>query len=1064
MDPGDAETTRAGQSHIIRLTFFLNAKHQVPLDHASRPAHNHSWRLDTEFRASFPRAEDVPTVGLAELERAVRDVLRPYEGCYLNNLPPFDKVPPATENIARFLYGAIGEATAALGVRVLEVTLWEAPTKGITVRTPLPAAGLAAWREAVAARGPELRARPPQVMPRAPGPDRSGRPGKLGAVRVGILAPALAAALIAVMVAAAYWPLITAQPPEVFPWGSDTWGHLFKAYYLFSHAAGSDDLSPNLMPWWYGGIEPFRYWAPLPYYLLAAIRCVSGSIFTAGSWVIPLCALLGGLSWLAFARRLGWLGAGLAGLCWTVWPDHIRVALAEGNLPRVVATALLPLLFATFLASLERRRWPWSGLAFVLLLNLVVLSHAMMAAIACVVVAVFSLLYWWFAGIRGRDVVRGLALMVLALLCSAWWLVPSLSGGMTAIDPEAARQAIDLVPPAVSLNPLLRLEDPESFYLGASSLCLLGLALLGWKKRDPSARAAFVLGLLLVVSTFPVVRPLVAVVPGMNLLWPLRFASLLPVLLFVATMSRPRLSPPAPLPAPTGAAAGPASPGSPAPPASRRSRGQTVSPAASLAALLAAALVLADSWGSLHLIHAREPNPELAAVADALESEQGWRVAVLDLSRLGSEPSFVLSHSGGREQVFGWARQGAAIGRELVLLNTALEQGRYTYVTDRSLQLGATDLLVPHNSVDRTGFEAAAEASGYSDQESCGTLDLYRRKGPPFALRHSYTTLAIGRYAGNASLLFPAAEAGSFTAIDSYEPSELARYRTVFLTGAAWSSKDRAEDVIRAYIRGGGRVVVDLTGFPAGTLSKRPSFLGVAGEPVQLSAAPTLSGPWGTLELEPMTGAHDPWVAVVPQELDRVLLSFNHFGQAAAVLGEKDLEGGAVTFVGLNLPYHTLLTGDPAAAGLLAELLGLEPGAPPARETTPLQAYRAGPEGYRFIVSVPEEWGTGPVILPFAFHDAVSVNVDGEPARVLPVEHLMAVHLAPGTYHIGVEHAAPPLAGVSAVTSAVALTLFGAYALFAASRAPGRGRRREAGDGRGPVRRGSTPRSATGGS
>ncbi|HCJ10861.1 MAG TPA: hypothetical protein DHW14_06835 [Clostridiales bacterium] len=1041
MAPSDAETTRPDHSYTIRLTFFLNAKHRVPTGHGLGPAHNHSWRLEAEFQSFFPQAEDVPAVGFAELERAVRDVLRPYEGRYLNELPPFDKVPPATENIARFLFGAIGEATAALGVRVLEVTLWETPTKGTTVRTSLPEAGLAAWREAAAARGPEVRRRPPQAMPRAPDSDQS-RPGQSGARRACVLAPLLAAALIAALVTAAYWPLITARPPEIFPWGSDTWGHLFKAYYLFSHAAASDDLSPNLMPWWYAGIEPFRYWAPLPYYLLAVVRYVSGSIFTAGNWLIPLCAVLGGLSWLAFARRLGWLGAGLAGLCWAVWPDHIRVALAEGNLPRVVATALLPLLFAAFLGSLERRKWPWSGLAFVLFLNLLVLSHAMMAAIACVVLAVFSLFYWWFGGIRGADVARGLALTALALLCSAWWLVPSLSGGITAIDPEAARQAIHLVPPAVSFNPLLRLQNPESFYLGASSLCLLGLALLGWRRRDPSARASFVVGLLLIVLTFPVARPLVAVLPGMNLLWPLRFASLLPVLLFLAAMPRPLLSPPPP------AGAGPGkkrvSTDSPAPGRTRPDRGHTVPVAASLTVVLAAALVLGDSWGSLHLIHTRRPNPELAAVADALEGEQGWRVAVLDLSRLGSEPSFVLSHFGGREQVFGWAWQGAAIGRELVLLNTALEQGRYTYVVDRSLQLGATDLLVPRDSVDRTVFEAVAEASGYTDRESFGPLDLYRRGGPPFALRHSYGVLAIGRHAGTVSLLFPAVEAGPSGAIDSYEPSELARYHTVFLTGALWRSRDRAEDVIRAYIRGGGRVVVDLTGFPSGTLSKRPSFLGVAGEPVRLSATPDLSGPWGTLELEPMTGVHDPWVAVVPQELDRVLLSFDHFGQTAVVLGEKDLEEGTVTFIGLNLLYHTFLTDDPAAAGLLAELLGVESGRPPARETTPLQAYQAGPEGYRFIVSVPREWGAGPVILPFAFHDAVSVSVDGEAAHIRAVEHLMAVHLTPGNHHVVVEHVASPLAGVSTVTSALAMTLLGAYVFLAASRAPAGRRRKEA--------------------
>jgi len=303
------------------------------------------------------------------------------------------------------------------------------------------------------------------------GPNQTGTQSSFCAGRLLVLAPVLAAVLIAGLVGVVYEPLLTTAtaPPDVYPWGSGTWGHLFKASYLYDHAAGSD-FSPALMPWWCAGMEPFRRWAPLPYYLLGGLRYVGGNIFVAGAWLIPLCAFLGGLSWLAFSRRLGWLGACAAGLCWTVWPDHVRVALSEGDLPRVAATAFLPLLFAAFLDSLDRRRWPWSGLGFVIVLNLIVLSHAVVAVGACTVLVLFSLCYWWFSGARRRDVLRGLALIVLALLCSAWWLIPSLLGGTAAAGPEAAGGAVDLFAPSISLHPLLRLHNPEAFYLGISSV------------------------------------------------------------------------------------------------------------------------------------------------------------------------------------------------------------------------------------------------------------------------------------------------------------------------------------------------------------------------------------------------------------------------------------------------------------------------------------------------------------------------------------------------------------------------------------------------------------------
>ncbi|HCJ09958.1 MAG TPA: hypothetical protein DHW14_02180 [Clostridiales bacterium] len=838
-----------------------------------------------------------------------------------------------------------------------------------------------------------------------------------------LLPPVLAAALILGLVAAVYRPLVSAEPGVDFPWGRDTWGHLFKAHYLYDQAAGGDPF-PDLMPWWCAGSEPFRHQPPLPYYLLAGLRHISGDIFTAGARLVPLCALFGSLSWLAFAGRLGWVGACAAGLGWAVWPDHIRVALSEGDLPQVVATALLPLLFAAFLDSLDRRRWPWSGFATVVLLSLLVLTDVTVAALSCAALAFFSLFYRWFSGARGRDMVRGLSLILLALLVSAWWLVPSLAAETAAVtgavDPEAAGRAPDFLPPSVSFDPLSRLQSPEVFYLGLSSIVLLAAALAGWRGKDPAAKAFFVCGVLTmtVAATFPPARPcpsflslLPASLPGGQVLRPPDFACLLPVAVFIAAL--PRAQP------------------------ARGGRGWF---GTLLPALLVAALVLVDAAGSFHLVHTREQRPDLAAAARTLADARGWRVAVLDMGRLGSEPSFVLSRSADREQVFGSGWQGACVRGELGLINTALEHGRYAYAADRSLQFGATDLLVPRDWAGASRLAAAARAAGYSGPETHGGLLVFRRPLPPFALRHSYEVLAVGRRAGEVALLFPGVESGTSPEIDGYELSDLEAYRTVFLTGASWRSKRRAEELVLAYVRGGGRVVIDLTDFPTGILDEGPSFLGVTGEAVEIRHTVSATGPSASeaVTFRSFNTLHDPWEAFVPQGLDRTLLSFRHSGRQAVVVGEKDLEGGTVVFVGLNLPYHALLTDDPAALTVLSDLLDLEPDAPPARETTPLQAYRATADGYSFTFEVPEAWGECRVILPVAFHDTVAVRVDGRPVEVRPVEHLVAVRAGPGLHKLQIEAAGPPLAGVSAVVSAVTLLLLTAYVCVTVRRAPTR--------------------------
>jgi uncharacterized membrane protein/6-pyruvoyl-tetrahydropterin synthase len=1058
----DANRAYSRPSYTLHLSSFLNAKHRVTFAETG-PLHGHSWRLEVSLQVLVQEGPAAAPVEFAGLEQLIRGILRPYEGQFLNDLPPFIDIVPSTENIARFLYGAIDESLAETRARVLDVTLWEAPTKGVTMTVPLLASGqasavLASLRADLSGHGLHRRqgvpfaapsaaaevaatAEPPppgRRWPEPPGgpvrppassaPDpplsRGGRrtrkaaatdpSGEKGSLRLGAIASVLSVMSVVGVVVVAYWPLLSAGPATAYPWGSDTWGHLFKALFLYN-AGASGEVYPTFMSWWYNGLEPFRYWSPLSYYLLAGLRYLIGNIFVAGAWLVPLAAAFGGLSWLAFHRRLGWLAATVAGMVWTVWPDHLRVALAEGNLPRAVTTALLPLLFLAFLDSLERRRWPWSGLAFVALLSLTVLSHAMMAAIVCVAFSLLSLVHWWFGGSRFRDVARTFTLSVLGLLVSSWWLLPSLSEGITAIDAGATGRAIAYFPALESFNPLLRLSNPEVFYWGVSTLAVLALVVATWRSRNALARSLFVCALLGIAMTLPQARGLFSVLPGSHLLWPSRFTSLAPLAFLYAAFSwktRPR---------------------------SDTAEEASVQPKLAFrraVTVLVGLLVLVDALGSLGLVHVRAPRANLAeAAGDLVAASPGWRVAVLDLSRLGSEPSFVLSQKGGREQVFGWAWQGASIGPALVLLNTALEQGRYSYVVDRTRQLGATDLLVPDGQVKDALFAAAASAGGYTLTKKYDGLTAYRRMVPPEASLSPYRVLAIGVHAGNASLLFPAIETGDSPFIDDYDTASLSAYSTVFLTGARWRSRSRAEAVVTEYAGLGGSVVVDLTGFPSDVLSKRPTFLGVTGESIQLTDAPTLRAASGEVRLAGWVPDISPWVAVVPQVLDRVTVSFSHFGQPAAVVGEKDVGGRPVRFVGLNLPYHALLTGDPEALRLLGCLLGLEPEATAARASVPLQDYHATPDGYAFTLTVPSEWQGGRVILPFAALDSLALTVDGQATETMTVEHLLGMPAVPGERKIVLRVQAPPLAPVGAFVSGLAALLVVLYVLTQAGRA-----------------------------
>lgn len=114
------------------------------------------------------------------------------------------------------------------------------------------------------------------------------------------------------------------------PWGSDTLGHLLRFDYIRRNIQ-ADNWYPQIMPEWYMGMQLLRYYGPLPYYFLYLLEKVLGSPLAALHGFILFWTLWGGLSWLAFRRRLGTLPAILGGALYTLLPDLVRVTFSEGS-------------------------------------------------------------------------------------------------------------------------------------------------------------------------------------------------------------------------------------------------------------------------------------------------------------------------------------------------------------------------------------------------------------------------------------------------------------------------------------------------------------------------------------------------------------------------------------------------------------------------------------------------------------------------------------------------------------------------------------------------------------
>ena len=92
--------------------------------------HGHRFRAVVKVNAS-----EVDDVGMAydfaELKRHLRDILARFDHTCLNDVPPFDKINPSSENIASAIYNELKARLAGAPVSLACVEVWESPQTGV---------------------------------------------------------------------------------------------------------------------------------------------------------------------------------------------------------------------------------------------------------------------------------------------------------------------------------------------------------------------------------------------------------------------------------------------------------------------------------------------------------------------------------------------------------------------------------------------------------------------------------------------------------------------------------------------------------------------------------------------------------------------------------------------------------------------------------------------------------------------------------------------------------------------------------------------------------------------
>ena len=92
--------------------------------------HGHRFRVVIKIKASR-----VDNIGIAydfvELKQQLGDILARFDHTCLNDVSPFDKINPSSENIASIIYNELKPKLAGAPVSLACVEVWESPQSGV---------------------------------------------------------------------------------------------------------------------------------------------------------------------------------------------------------------------------------------------------------------------------------------------------------------------------------------------------------------------------------------------------------------------------------------------------------------------------------------------------------------------------------------------------------------------------------------------------------------------------------------------------------------------------------------------------------------------------------------------------------------------------------------------------------------------------------------------------------------------------------------------------------------------------------------------------------------------
>ena len=93
--------------------------------------HGHRFKVVVKVKSSVLNAIGI-AYDFTELKKHLEDILAKFDHTCLNDVAPFDKINPSSENLATTIYNELHPKLAGAPVSLSSVEVWESPQSGVS--------------------------------------------------------------------------------------------------------------------------------------------------------------------------------------------------------------------------------------------------------------------------------------------------------------------------------------------------------------------------------------------------------------------------------------------------------------------------------------------------------------------------------------------------------------------------------------------------------------------------------------------------------------------------------------------------------------------------------------------------------------------------------------------------------------------------------------------------------------------------------------------------------------------------------------------------------------------